>query len=295
MMTNEDDVWTNIEHSIGSGFRIESKSSVSGGCINKAFKIHGGNQQYFVKINTTEFIEMFNSEAEGLKEISASNTVRVPTPKVSGKSKQCSFLIMEYLCLNNFSATSSAALGEQLAAMHRNPHEYYGWLQNNTIGSTPQLNDPEQDWVTFWRNNRLQPQLNLAITNGIHGDWIDDGFMLSEKLAALFSNYTPEKSLLHGDLWAGNSATDDCGHPVIFDPACYYGDRECDLAMSELFGGFDDAFYRAYHHAYPLDQGYSVRKTLYNLYHILNHLNLFGDSYLKQSQSMIQKLLSELT
>ncbi len=157
-----------------------------------------------------------------------------------------------------------------------------------------QVNNRSEDWQSFWREQRLGFQLKLAADKGYGGRLQADGERLCSNMAALFDNYLPQPSLLHGDLWAGNAAVDKRGRPVIYDPACYYGDREADLAMTELFGGFSRGFYAAYQAVWPLDHGYGVRKTFYNLYHILNHVNLFGGGYLRQAESMMAMLLSEI-
>jgi fructosamine-3-kinase len=199
---------------------------------------------------------------------------------------------MEHLALGG--PADPVALGEGLAAMHRISRNQYGWSRDNTIGSTPQQNSPTGDWIEFWRVQRLQYQLDLAAHNGAGGRLQSQGDRLLADLPALFDNYVPQASLLHGDLWSGNYAYTRAGEPAIFDPAVYYGDREADLAMTELFGGFGSDFYAAYENAWPLDSGYRVRKTLYNLYHILNHFNLFGGGYASQARGMMDSLLSEL-
>jgi fructosamine-3-kinase len=150
------------------------------------------------------------------------------------------------------------------------------------------------DWIDFWRERRLGFQLDLAARNGLRGALQTQGRQLMDALPALFAHYRPAPSLLHGDLWGGNWGADAAGNPVIFDPAVYFGDREADLAMTELFGGFSRAFYDAYDAAYPLDKGYETRKTLYSLYHVLNHFNLFGGGYGGQAQRMIQQLLAQV-
>ena len=186
------------------------------------------------------------------------------------------------------------ALGEGLAAMHRISREQYGWFRDNTIGSTPQDNTQSDDWIEFWQVHRLQFQLDLAARKGAAGRLLSQGEKLLVGLPVLFDSYVPEASLLHGDLWSGIYAFTQAGEPTIFDPGVYYGDREADLAMTELFGGFGSDFYAAYNNAWPLDDGYRSRKKLYNLYHILNHFNMFGGGYERQAQEMMDSLLSEL-
>jgi protein-ribulosamine 3-kinase len=201
------------------------------------------------------------------------------------------WLVLEYLPLG--SRGSGADLGRRLAAMHRHTAPSYGWTRDNTIGSTPQDNTRMDDWIGFFRERRLRPQYDLAARHGAPCRVMDKGERLMAGLAGLFGGHRPAASLLHGDLWGGNHGY-SAGEPVIFDPAVYYGDREADLAMTELFGGYPADFYAAYREAWPLDPGYALRKTLYNLYHVLNHYNLFGGGYLGQAEHMTERLLAEL-
>ena len=188
----------------------------------------------------------------------------------------------------------AAQLGWQLAQQHRVGAPQFGWSRDNWIGATPQPNAWMDDWVSFWRDQRLGFQLRLAANNGYGGALQRDGDTLRAHLDAFFEGYMPVPSLLHGDLWGGNHGFLSGGEPVIFDPAAYFGDRECDLAMTELFGGFAPAFHAAYREAWALDAGYAVRKTLYNLYHILNHANLFGGGYAAQAARMTAQLLAHI-
>lgn len=185
-------------------------------------------------------------------------------------------------------------LGTQLAAMHRITAAKFGWQRNNTIGATPQINTWSDDWLEFWRARRLGFQLQLAAKNGASRRLLTQGERLLADCAPLFAGRVIQPSLLHGDLWGGNAGFDGCGMPVIFDPAVYYGDRETDLAMTELFGGFGADFYAAYDEAFRRDAGYPVRRTFYDLYHILNHFNLFGGGYAQQAEAMIGETLAEL-
>jgi fructosamine-3-kinase len=202
------------------------------------------------------------------------------------------FLVLEYLDLRGHG--DAARLGEQLAQLHRMPQPRFGWTRDNWIGTTPQPNVWQDDWIAFWREQRLGFQLRLAAQNGYGGALQRDGERLLARLDSLFDAYVPVPSLLHGDLWGGNHGYLADGAPVIFDPALYVGDRECDLAMSELFGGYAPEFYAAYRASWPLDAGYGARKTLYNLYHILNHANLFGGSYAAQAARMTAALLAQI-
>jgi len=289
-------LWQTIAQSIsdntGEPFRVEQQNSIGGGCINSAARISDGTRSYFVKLNSAASLAMFEAEADGLRELRAPGAIAVPEPLATGSAEGQAFIVMEDMELGG--SGSSARLGSELAQLHRTTHERFGWFRNNTIGSTPQDNSENHDWITFWRERRLGAQLAMAAHKGAGGSLQRKGAALMENFAGLFTDYSPLPSLLHGDLWSGNYAFCRDGAPVIFDPAVYYGDREADIAMTELFGGFGGDFYAAYNEAWPLDAGYTVRKTFYNLYHILNHFNLFGGGYASQSEGMIDRLLAEL-
>ena len=278
-----------IGHATQARFEFAHAVPLSGGCINQAWRIESGNARYFVKLNDAHKLEMFAAERAGLDAISATCTVHVPQVITLGTSNAHAFLVLEYLDLND--GGNARLLGEQLAALHRCGADQFGWQQDNTLGETPQHNDWSSDWIIFWREQRLGFQLDLAARNGYAGKLQALGHQLMERLAEFFADYRPQPSLLHGDLWGGNHAYTTHGTPVIFDPAPYYGDREADLAMTELFGGFSQEFYAAYHAAWPLGAGYATRKNLYNLYHILNHANLLGGGYVRQAEEMMQRLL----
>jgi protein-ribulosamine 3-kinase len=283
-----------IESTAGTAFKLLNARPLAGGDINSAYCLQGADKSYFVKLNRADTIAMFAAEAAGLTELAATKTVRVPCPIVHGISAQHAFLVLEYIEFGSSRRTSDRQFGQQLALLHQQVQPYFGWHTDNTIGSTPQPNSPNDDWITFYRSQRLQHQLDLAARKGYRGHLQTIGEQLCGKVGHFFVGYNPQPSLLHGDLWGGNAATDTHGNPVMFDPACYYGDREADLAMTELFGGFSQDFYAAYRETYTIDQGYKVRKKLYNLYHILNHLNLFGSGYRGQAETMIARLLSEI-
>jgi protein-ribulosamine 3-kinase len=283
-----------IESATESKFTLVNARPLAGGDINSAYCLQGMDKSYFIKLNHADTLAMFAAEAAGLKELAATRTVRIPAPVIYGTATGQAFLVLEYIEFGVSNKTSDRLLGQQLALLHQQRQPYFGWHRDNTIGSTPQPNSSNDNWVELWRTQRLQHQLNLAAAKGYGGRLQASGEQLCDKLALFFDGHQPIPSLLHGDLWGGNAATDRQGNPVMFDPACYYGDREADLAMTELFGGFSQDFYAAYQAICPLDQGYNTRKTLYNLYHILNHLNLFGSGYLSQAQNMITSLLSKI-
>jgi len=292
-MAQWESIVQHIEEVQGDAFSIEQVQSVSGGSINSAFMLSGKNgQTYFVKTNQPDRQDMFAAEAAGLKEMAESNTLRVPEPVCFGSDPNQSYIVMEYLALKG--QADQVLLGEQLASMHRVTADCFGWRINNTIGATYQPNTQQSDWVEFWRSQRLGYQLELAAKNGYGGELQVLGEKVLHGVPKLFDGRNIESSMLHGDLWGGNVAGLADGTPVIFDPAFYYGDREADLAMTYVFGGFNADFYAAYQNAWPLDDGFAVRKTFYNVYHIINHLNLFGGGYRDQSIHMLKQILAEI-
>jgi fructosamine-3-kinase len=234
---------------------------------------------------------MFTAEAEGLEALAEAQAIRVPRPLCHGVEASRGFLVMELLELGG--RLDPAVFGLQLAQMHRHTAERFGWHRDNTIGATPQVNTWREDWIGFWREQRLGFQMDLAAQRGAGRGFQDAVRRLMEALPVFFDGYNPAPSVLHGDLWSGNWDADREGNPVIYDPAVYFGDRETDLAMTELFGGPGQRFYDAYHATWPIDPGYRVRKDLYNLYHLLNHYNLFGGGYAGQSERLAKRLLSE--
>jgi fructosamine-3-kinase len=282
-----------IQVATGGDFAVRKCRAIGGGCINSTHLVEDAARRFFVKLNRVSGLAMFEAEADGLREIAATGVIRVPNPVCAGAAADSAFLVLEYIDFSSGRKGRAEDLGRQLADMHRVSASQYGWRRDNMIGSTPQINTPADNWPEFWRDRRLGRQLALAASNGYGGALQRKGERLLARLDGFFSGYAPLPSLLHGDLWGGNYAYAATGEPVIFDPAVYYGDRETDLAMTELFGGFPAAFHAAYREAFPLDSGYPMRKALYNLYHILNHLNMFGEGYLGQAEGMIEKLLSE--
>jgi protein-ribulosamine 3-kinase len=294
-MTDWPEIAAEISSATAKPFTVEGYEAVGGGCINRTYRIEDGKRRYFVKINDQPTAdEMFAAEAEALLALQATASVRVPAPICWGSTAATAYIVLEYLELGPSSESSASLLGIQLAQLHHHTGKHYGWHRANTIGSTPQLNTMNDDWLHFWRKHRLSYQLRLAAQNGFGGSLQRKGDRLLNALGHVLGKHNPSPSLLHGDLWSGNHAALRDGQPVIFDPASYYGDRETDLAMTELFGGYPPRFYAAYREHYPLDHGYRLRKILYNLYHILNHVNLFGGGYLAQAEHMIDALLREI-
>ena len=291
-MTMWENIAADITAATGQQSALRQQGTVGGGCINRAQRVRFAGTDYFVKYNSASKIDMFVAEADGLNELRQCSALHIPRAVCTGNDEQSAWLVMENLSLGG--RVDPVALGEGLAAMHRISSDQYGWFRDNTIGSTPQNNTRSDDWVGFWQQNRLRFQLDFAARKGASGRLQSQGERLLVELPVLFDSYLPEVSLLHGDLWSGNYAYLQSGEPTLFDPAVYYGDREADLAMTELFGGFGADFYAAYNNAWPLDSGYRSRKTLYNLYHILNHFNMFGGGYAGQAQAMMDSLLGDL-
>ncbi|MCS6786625.1 MAG: fructosamine kinase family protein [Thiobacillaceae bacterium] len=287
------DIAAGIARAQGAPVRLARAHAAGGGCINTASVVETADgRRYFVKLNQAHRLQMFAAEAAGLQDILATGTLRAPRPIAWGVSGGEAWLALEYLELGG--RGSAEELGRRLAQMHRHSAPQFGWRMDNTIGSTAQINTPAADWSEFYRERRLRHQYTLAAHNGAPRRLLEQGERLMAGLGAFFTDYRPYPSLLHGDLWGGNYGY-SAGEPVVFDPAVYYGDREADLAMTELFGGFPSAFYAAYREAWPLDAGYRVRRDLYNLYHVLNHYNLFGGGYLAQAQRLTERLLAELS
>jgi fructosamine-3-kinase len=249
--------------------------AVSGGCIHRCYRVRIGASERFIKVNAAGFAEAFAAEADGLQALRGAG-LHAPEPISHGIAGGGAYLLLELLRLDGKS--DFATLGRMLAEAHRHSGPRYGWRRDNYIGATAQQNGWADDWAGFFAERRLAPQLAAAKRQGFVFD-------LGDALHVL-DGHQPPPALLHGDLWSGNAGFTAQG-PVVFDPAVYYGDREADLAMSELFGGFPSEFYAAYRQAYPLDPGYARRKPLYNLYHLLNHLNLFGAGYAGQVRATL--------
>jgi fructosamine-3-kinase len=271
---------------------IRAIDRVGGGDINEAACVETGHSRYFIKWNPRPLPGMFDVEARGLRLLHAANAVQ--TPAVIAVIDQPPALLLEWIDSRGSKSDASEALGRLLAQQHRVLGASFGLDHDNYIGSNPQINQPAARWIDFYRDRRLGAQMELARSNGhlnpkrarqierlmsCLGEWIDE------------ANCAP--SLLHGDLWGGNTMTGPHGEPVLIDPAVYYGDREAEIAFTELFGGFSSKFYAAYHEAWPLMPGYDVRRDLYNLYHLFNHLNLFGEGYGGSVDAILRRFVGE--
>lgn len=260
----------------------ERVAPAGGGCIAEAYRVEAGGEVFFLKWGRDEAAESFEVEAAGLRELQkGARLLQVPEPIAAENRRDGApgFLLMRWVEQGRATGAFWKKLGRGLAALHRTSAERYGFGHDNRIGRLPQANTWEESWPVFFRARRLEPQVAMARERGRwNADWKAGLEGLYRRLPDLLPVH-PDASLLHGDLWSGNVMAAANGVPVLIDPAVYYGHREADLAMSELFGGFDERFYRAYREAWSLDPGYAERRDIYNLYHLVNHLNHFGASY----------------
>ncbi|MCJ7625159.1 MAG: fructosamine kinase family protein [Anaerolineaceae bacterium] len=290
-----------IIRNLGDLTEIINQTPVGGGCINNATRIIAGKRSYMLKWNMHSPPDMFSAEARGLKLLEETKTIRVPMVYASseGKPGVPNFILMEWLAKpsGERGLFDQSALGIQIGLLHKkgispkNP-PMYGLDHDNYIGRISQKNGWEADWVRFYRDYRLLPQMEFAHKKGrlpkIRRKKLE---LLRERLDKWFAGINRCPSLLHGDLWGGNAMTGPGTIPVIVDPAVYYGDREADIAFTELFGGFSSRFYDGYREIWPLEPDYHERKDLYNLYHLINHLNHFGEPYGFQVDTILEKYI----
>lgn len=281
---------------IGDATAIRSLRPLGGGCINHAQRLDTELRPYLLKWNAHPLPGLFQVETAGLELLRAAQTVRVPQVYIAAEAADDApaFILLEFLEGSSGRGGGQEILGQKLAWLHqRASTPAYGLDHNNYLGSTPQLNDWKADWVTFFREKRLLPQMQLA---GQQGRLPRERRSRLEKimlrLDELLGGVERRPSLLHGDLWGGNVIPGPGGEPALIDPAVYYGDREAEIAFTELFGGFSSRFYAAYQETWPLDPGYRQRRDLYNLYHLLNHLNLFGEGYGYQVDAVLRQYVN---
>ncbi|NHA15708.1 fructosamine kinase family protein [Thioalkalivibrio sp. XN279] len=272
-----------------AGLELEPGSArpVGGGCIHHAWRVAGRPGPVFLKTNSADAGWMLEAEADGLAALAAAGALPVPAVLGCGEAEGSAWLALEWLELRAPSPVTEAALGAGLARQHAVPGPYFGWSCDNAIGASPQLNTPDDDWGRFFARCRIGAQLELGRRNGLPAELLARGERLVQRIPALLADREVAPALLHGDLWGGNRAADEAGRPVVFDPAVHYGDPECDLAMTRLFGGFDRAFYDAYDAVLPPAPGWRQRLPLYQLYHVLNHANLFGGGYVRQAGALL--------
>ena len=292
MNASTPDFAASLGAALGRAVSSHAGPAVHGGSINACFQWPTAAGPVFVKRCPLAQRWILEAESDGLERLRHAAAIRVPVVLAQGAAGREAFLALEWLDLLPVDDPSEARLGRELARLHGVTRSGFGLERDNAIGATGQPNGWNSQWAAFWRERRLGFQLDLAARNGHSGRLQDRGRRLTELVDVFFRGYQLQPSLLHGDLWCGNRARlADCT-PVVFDPAVYYGDREADVAMTRLFGGFGRAFYSAYDTEFPLDAGFGTRCELYNLYHVLNHLNLFGGAYCAQAEAMIDRLLA---
>lgn len=283
-----------ISNAVGQRYHITEKKSVHGGDINKTFKISDGLTPYFVKINDKHYYELLEAEAYSLEKIQDTQQIHCPEVITLGCSSKHSFLVLSHLSLTPNQVNNWYQLGQQLALFHQhtasetNGAKEFGWQHDNFIGKTYQPNRWHKKWRVFFAEQRIAWQLQLLQEKSISLGNID---YIGQICHDLLGQHKSVPCMVHGDLWQGNLGFDS-DIPTVFDPASYYGDREVDLAMTELFGSLPREFYRGYQDQYPLDQGYEERKLIYNFYHILNHANLFGGIYIDQAKAMLARIVA---
>jgi len=278
---------TNIEKELNS--KIIDSQSLSGGCISNAYQIKTeAGKIYFLKYNSAGNDDMFIKEAHGLQELNKAGVIKIPDVVCYAED----YILLEHILSGNKQKNFSEDFGRKFAFLHKFTSELYGFYEDNYIGSNPQLNiskvNEKHDWTKFYFNKRILFQSQLAEVKGNSTSEMQKAIaVLENKIDKIITDNGEKPSLLHGDLWGGNYLIDEQGFACLIDPAVYYGNREADLAMTKLFGGFDSRFYKAYNEAFPLAAGYEYRENIYKLYHVLNHLNLFGGGYYSQAMSLI--------
>ena len=284
-MTLNSKIKSKIEKELNS--EIIDSQSLSGGCISNAYKIKTrAGEIYFLKYNSSANSDMFIKEAHGLQELNKAGVIKIPNVICYDED----YILLEQIEAGKKQKNFSEDFGRKFALLHNFTSEFYGFYENNYIGSNPQINTSQenQDWTKFYFNKRILFQLQLAEETGNSTSELRKAIAsLENKIDEIVVDNGEKPCLLHGDLWGGNYLVNEEGFACLIDPAVYYGNREADLAMTKLFGGFDSRFYDAYNEAFPLPDGYEYRENIYKLYHVLNHLNLFGGGYYSQAMSLI--------
>jgi protein-ribulosamine 3-kinase len=273
------------------GVKVSEFHVSGGGCINHGGKVVTSKGNFFLKWNDLHrFPGMFKAEHSGLALLKKTGTIRIPQVLCDGTSGEFQYILLEYIETRNRHSQFWKIFGEQLASLHRSSEDHYGLHHDNYIGSLPQHNKPGASWIEFFISHRLAAQLELFWKGNPQQKSLRNAFeKLFQKLPSLLAEERP--SLLHGDLWAGNLITDNMGKPCLIDPAVYYGNREVDIAMTDLFGGFDHRYIESYNSVFPLQRGLEERLDIYKLYPLLVHVNLFGESYLPQVVSILKRFV----
>lgn len=264
---------------------------VAGGCIHGAWRLDGPDGPIFLKTSAPSADWLLAAEVDGLAALQGAGYLRVPAVLGRGTDSGKAWLALEWLELRPATPASDHALGERLARQHLVAGPCFGWHRDNAIGATPQRNGFSDDWAAFFAAQRIGYQFELGARQGWSRLLLQQGRRLCERVPELLGDRRISPALLHGDLWSGNRAADAAGQPLAFDPAVHYGDPECDLAMTRLFGGFQPSFYAAYDALIPPAPGRAMRCRLYQLYHVLNHANLFGGGYVAQAEELVDQLI----
>ena len=285
----------------GNSVAITETDRLSGGDINKAYGLTlNTGAHIFMKANSKANADFFTAEAAGLSAIEATGVIKTPeilcTGTDDGEDVGYSFLLLKFIKSAKPRSDYWESFARDLAALHKADTKIFelsgkfGFFQNNFIGARAQNNTSSDSWISFFRDNRLAPQFKDADSYFT----VEDRSKITKLLDHLedFLIEPNQPSLLHGDLWSGNVMCGPEGKAMLIDPAAYIGHAEADLAMTELFGGFPEKFYDAYREANPLEPGYENRRDLYNLYQLLNHLNLFGPTYLGPVLSIVDEYVS---
>ena len=287
-MNLPDKIKKEIEERLDS--TINDAKDLSGGCISNAYKIiMESGKKFLLKVNNDAPADMFATEAHGLNELQKANAVKVPGAKIFSEN----YIVTEFIETGRKPGSFFRDFGQQFARLHRYKGSEFGFYEDNYIGSNPQKNltdgNENKNWTEFYFNKRLLFQLMLCEKNGYATKELKKNFgQLEDKITEILTGSEEEPTLLHGDLWSGNYMVDDEGNPCIIDPAVYYGHREADLGMTKLFGGYPEEFYKSYNESFPLKEGWEYRENIYKLYHVLNHLNLFGRGYYAHALSLIR-------
>jgi fructosamine-3-kinase len=276
-----------ISQQIQQKFNCDEVRQVTSGDSHRAFTVSDGKQHFFIKINEKLHLANFNGEVEGLEHLTSTELFKIPKVICTGTVSDHSFLVLEYIQIESGTKDNWFQFGQNLAQLHKNhTQKMYGWQEDNFIGLTVQPNCWQNNWSVFFSEQRIGFILQLLLEKGHDLADID---RVVNTVKSLLKGHHPKASMLHGDLWQGNTGFHK-GQPVLYDPAFYFGDRETDLAMSELFGRFPDPFYQGYSDKWPIDADYLFRKPVYQLYHVLNHALLFGGHYLNSARSTLKNL-----
>lgn len=282
-----------LRDALGAPVTVQALRGVGGGCINEAAVVDTDAGAFFVKWNRHPIPDQFDREAESLTALRAANTeLIVPQPLVWRRSDGATpaFLILEYLPPGSPVAEFDVRLGRGLAALHRNTAPQFGFAHDNYCGTSPQPNPWTGDWVSFYRDHRLRHQVSLASeARGMSAVDRATYDRLLDRLDELLGSDPEPSALLHGDLWSGNLHVAPDGQPALIDPAAYYGHREAELGMMNLFGGFSQRVWSVYDEAFALQPGWRDRLPLYELYHLLNHYTLFGGGYGSQALAIARR------